>query len=372
MRVVTHRVLRPNLFRNLREASRNSRRPRLGVQLPARSSDVNRQNVIPHLERQMDAIHKACVRHLDIVHQRRIHGNLISLQVTNHIFRLRRAAIFLAIAYDIHDPPTLRPNLRRSLRRRQDSVIQSVHFTRRIQLDSLMIADRSRIRVKILIVDIGRLRERSAQGHQRLTPHRFRPLQHRIQSGTLPARKPGLLLRSVVIRKNRNLIVGAERTLQRAKGIIHLGHLVKRHRLIDHQRNRKRERVGRKELHLLPQTILKHAHIAPGQSRYQDALLVLHRKRHLHKVHLLDQRKRLRPLTSRRQFRCLTVIIMSTLGSLCRRCRRKGSPRCIRVRRCSRRWGSPNSRRNRPKWYSLRLRSIRNGLLGYFLRSSTL
>ena len=77
MRVVPDRILRPNLFGDLRKARLDGPLPELAVEVSAGGIRIRRQDIVPHRQRQVHPIQKAGDRQRRLSYQRAEHGDLV-------------------------------------------------------------------------------------------------------------------------------------------------------------------------------------------------------------------------------------------------------------------------------------------------------
>jgi hypothetical protein len=89
------------------------------------------------------------------------------------------------------------------------------------------------------------------------------------------AGKAGALLGSVVIRKDRNLVIGSERALNGAQGVVHLGHHVGGQALVDDKGDGEREWIHGEEAQRLARIVLIDFEVAEGEASDQLSLGVL-------------------------------------------------------------------------------------------------
>jgi hypothetical protein len=71
--------------------------------------------------------------------------------------------------------------------------------------------------------------------HQHLGAGGLGQGQHERHAGALRAGKAGPLLRPVAVGEDRDFVVGGERALDGAEGVVHLGHHVGGQALVDHK-----------------------------------------------------------------------------------------------------------------------------------------
>ena len=144
-----------------------------------------------------------------------------------------------------------------------------------------MAAYRRRIRIEVLVVDAGRAGQRPAvaAGHGNVAPLALgRTIDSLGEPGALRPGKVGHHLGGLVVGEHRDFVVLGKGILQRAQGVVHPGHFILGHALVDHHRHRQLGRVGCKDGDVLAHSVLVDLNVTAMQPRHQ-VFSVLHGKR---------------------------------------------------------------------------------------------
>ncbi len=106
------------------------------------------------------------------------------------------------------------------------------------------------------------------------------------QAGALCAGKAGAFLGSVVVGKDRYFVIGSERALDCAEGVVYLGHHVGGQALIDHKGDGEREGIDGEEAQRLERIVFIDFEVAEGEAGDELSFGVLDGDRDFNEVDL--------------------------------------------------------------------------------------
>src|SRR5271166_1365716 len=258
-----------------------------------------------------------------VTYQRAVNGDLVGLQVAQHLFIRGLAAVLLAVADYVDDAAAALGTCRKLLGGSQDSIVEGVDLLgdgHESSAASRVSGGQIGIDAVAILANVATGHRPIVDGHQHLLAGSLGHGEHEWNPGTLRAGKaPGTILRAVVIGKNREFVVWRERALNSAQGVVHLGHHVGGQALINDESDRQRERIRGEKGNGLARFVLEYLEVAVGEAGYKLSLRVFYSDRNFDKINTNYKfRDRLHALTGGGHLgrRGLHLVLALAAGSL--------------------------------------------------------